>query len=184
MTLILGVSTPTRMFLAADTLAYHSDHMHLAQPKIYERGDFFIGASGSYALGNCISHHFQIPARRSSYSDEVYVFRYVYLALRKALANLDLVTHEDGEPTIQGSIMLTYNKALYVLQENCALLKIKHAYAAIGLGSSYALGAYSALNVPTSSLTTVAKIKEAFRITSTYCASVGQDVTILQRTYL
>ena len=179
MTVIVGVTTPRHSFIASDTLAFENSHRCKAQEKIIKKGKLLVGACGSYAVINCIQHHFNPPKKHKNYSDTDYLFKQIYISLRNALVKFDLITSSEGKQTIDGSILIVYEGKIYVIQEDFSMLEIKDTLYIIGSGSEYTFGAYKALDIHKDSFVVPDRIRESIRIAAQFCPSINADVSIL-----
>ena len=166
--------------MVADTLGSDDTRKSAYQPKIIKKSDsMIIGVSGSYAIMNCIQYYLTLPKRRKDYTAKQYMQSQVFFAIRNALVKMNLLGASDGEQSIKGEILIVYEDQIYVIQNDFALLEVKDKAYSIGSGGEYTIAAYHTLDIHKSSMVTADKMKEAIKITSKFCPSVNEDITLL-----
>lgn len=145
MTLIFSVTTSSHSFMASDTLAYDACSMNETDAKIFQKGALLIGGAGSFNLINVIKYDCNIPLQGKE-SDEDYMFKRVYKSIKNAFVKNELITLNDAEYVIPGSVLINHKNQIYNLMPNCCLIRINKAFAAIGSASEAALGSYATIN--------------------------------------
>lgn len=175
MSCVVAVIQDGVIYMGGDSLAIDDDSNQtvVKDEKVFYktvglRQKMLMGFCGNYRIGNIMKHTFRCPKRLSNDTIEQYVYDRFIVALKEAVKN------ENFEDT---SLLLGYEKNLYVIEDDFSVVCPVNPYTAIGHGAPYALGALSVLF----SMETQAqmKIERSLTAASEHSAAVKPPYLIL-----
>lgn len=144
MTLVLGITTPRGVLLAADTAGTGWTQHTTTHPKIAAHGPIGIGYAGSFRMGQvlryCIDWDAAALARNTADPHE-WAVRCIVPAIRKTLATEGIVHTKEATDRAHGQIMLALDGRAFTVQSDFSVLEAPEHYVAIGSGGEVALGA-------------------------------------------
>lgn len=137
MTCICGVVKDGYVWIAGDLMG-SNDFTHKVYPdsKVFQNGEFIIGYTSSFRMGQILEWNWEPPLREEGISDRQYMQLNVVESLRATFAAFGYGIKE-GLEELGGSFLIGYKGCLYEMQDNFSLLKIED-YVAVGSGQYHA----------------------------------------------
>jgi len=145
MTCVVGVEKEGVVWLAGDSACLDDEGDAVVtqrQSKVFRRGDYCIGFSGSFRIGNLLKYDIKLPENPSKNHP-----RQISEIISKAIEEYGL-KEEDW------SALIGFKDKLYIVQADCYCYRHTKTYAAIGAESAVAvaLGTFCTLDAMSSSL--------------------------------
>ena len=138
MSVVVGVEGDDCAYLAADSLVCAGNACELiTEPKIWECEGFGIGVVGDWAHLQAIRYHLEVEAPGED--PEHWIVHLLIPALRKAAADAKVWVGVDKKSRALTVIVAVAGR-IFTINDDWALSRSAFGYAAIGSGSSYALG--------------------------------------------
>lgn len=139
MTCIVGLEKDGHIYLGGDRAA--STPMSVIEsgrPKVFTKGPFAIGYSGSFRVGQVIEHLMGIPPHHPESTDLEYMVGGLIEHIRFCLKSSGVVDINNAVEISRGTMLIGYNGTLYEMDSDFQCLPKR--YAAIGSGFLPALG--------------------------------------------
>lgn len=146
MTCIAGLVYDNTVFMGADSAGVDG-RLQLtvrADQKVFINGDYIIGFTSSFRMGQLLRYAFKPPKYRADEKDlyEFMVTNFVD-AVRKCLKEGGYVQVKDGEES-GGCFLVGIHGRLFQIEEDFQVGESVQTFDAVGCGAAYALGAFSA----------------------------------------
>jgi len=140
MTIIVAISNGKTVMMGADAAAVgESDMLVRTDPKIYRVGDFLIGFSHSFRVGQLVGNKFIPPPPNHKHTDYKYMCTRFVDELAALFRANDVAHGEDGEG-FDGELLVGYNGKIYYIGSDLHVGTSLFDFNAIGSGSQTALG--------------------------------------------
>jgi ATP-dependent protease HslVU (ClpYQ) peptidase subunit len=141
MTCIVGLVRDGRVYLGGDSASNSNDCITIVKnPKVFRKGEFVMGYTSSWRMGQLIQYHF-IPPERALQQD---VMEYMVTSFIGGIRNL---FKEGGWAKVEsnqehgGSFLVGYQGRLFTIHGDYQVAESANPYEAIGSGANIALGA-------------------------------------------
>ena len=145
MTCIVGFADRGKVYIGGDSAGVSGQNIMLrADEKVFRNGEFIFGFTSSFRMGQILRYNFTPPERLVSLTDEEYLHGDFLDALIKALTS-KRYTKIDNNQIEGGTFLMGYRGNLYYVGSDFQIGKNIKNYDSVGCGSSYALGALSAI---------------------------------------
>jgi ATP-dependent protease HslVU (ClpYQ) peptidase subunit len=178
MTIIAGVVADGRVYLAADSCsADGTRRVRQTEPKVWRDGPCVVGVSGSHRLAQVVCYH-------TSFADLnggalAWLLREYIPRLKQVTAELG-GTEKDGDTTfLDGDIIIGYRDVLFWIDSECSVVPIATAFAAIGSGAPYALGALWGSNWVGNDTPTRTRLTQAVKAAQFFDVYCGGEIVIV-----
>lgn len=140
MTCIVGLSTAEGVWIGADSAAVAGLEVRATSlPKVFRVGEFIIGYTSSFRMGQILQHHLEIKPQGEE-SDMEYMVRSFAESVRKALKDKGFMVVKDSQEE-GGTFLAGYNGQLYEVNSDLQVNQYRDGLAAVGCGGAYAFGA-------------------------------------------
>lgn len=117
-------------------------------PKVFRTGNFLIGFTSSFRMGQVLRFGFTPPAFPEGMDVYEYMVAHFVEAVRTTLKSAGYARTESGEES-GGTFLVAYRGRLFKIQDDFQVGESAAPYAAVGCGAEIAEGAlYAALNLP------------------------------------
>ena len=141
MTCIVGTEKDGDVFIGGDrAAATQMSIIQAGRSKVFRKGPFLIGYSGSFRFGQVVEHLMGIPPHPSDAEDLDYIIGGVIEHLRYCLKTAGVVDTTNAVETSKGTMLIGYNGKLYEMDGDFQCLP--RSPAAIGSGWMAALGVF------------------------------------------
>lgn len=143
MTCIVAIETKDNIILAGDKLGSTDYYTEVySRPKVFRNGDFLIGYTTSYHMGQLLEFEWKQPTKEEGISDDVYIYRDVRQSIKRMFECNDFGQAKAGdfnEPDL-GNFIFIYKNKIYSYEPNSAILEHINV-ASCGSGSLVMKGA-------------------------------------------
>ncbi len=151
MTCIAGVVKNGVVYLGADSCGSDDSYNKTQRKdvKIFKRGEFVIGYTSSYRMGQIIQYDLKIPRIMKNEKDlqKWMVIKFIP-ALRKCLKKGGFAKTKEGEDT-GGTFLIGFRGRLFCIEDDFQVGESADECNAVGCGDSYAKGSfYSTRTLP------------------------------------
>jgi len=140
MTCIVGLETEQGVIIGADSAAAADwDIMATRLRKVFRRGDFLIGYSSSFRMGQLLQYKLEVSPQTEEQEDLEFLATTFIDAVRTCLkdggyAKIENLVEEGGW------FLVGYRGKLYIVEPSFQVNTSRDGYHAIGCGKNYALG--------------------------------------------
>ena len=175
MTCIVGLVEDGKVYIGADSCSVDGwETRVLRVAKVFRLGEFIIGYTTSFRMGQILQHHLSIEPKQENEPDEAYLVRVFIEAARKCLKDFGFTT-VDKNVESGGVFLVGYRQRLYRVSSDFQITEFEERLDAVGRGREYALGAMLALR----DVTPVDRIQQALSITGHLCGVVMGPYQVL-----
>lgn len=144
MTCIVGAAVNGSVFIGGDSCAAsYDDYFLVKNTKVFRTGDFLIGYTSSFRMGQILEHHLSVRPIGEGEADQAYMVRGFIEAVRDCLKQYGYTKIENNQEEI-GTFLVGFRGALYRAAGDLQILRPESGIAACGCGAAYALGAMAA----------------------------------------
>lgn len=176
MTCIIGLVENGVTYFGSDSLVcagWDSRVLAADTPKVFRRGPFLFGYTGSLRFGQLLQHKLVIP-EQDGLPDTTYVLTTMLDAIRECLKSSGFAWVENNQES-GGLCLIGFKGKLYELNEDYGVSVAADDFSAIGSGSQSALGALMALaGTPPRE-----RVERALIISAYFSAGVGGPFHII-----
>lgn len=146
MTCIVGVEQDGFVYMAGDSIACSGyDSNTTACKKVFRVGDYVIGYTTSFRMGQILQYEVEFPCVSANCPDLTgFMVKEVVPLIREALKKGGYTTISDNVES-GGQFMLGLMGQLFVFDSDFQVNRFVRGYNAIGCGAMYAMGALSIL---------------------------------------
>jgi len=175
MTCIVGVVHKGRVYMGADSAGSNGWQTRPVQhPKIFKSGDFLIGYTESFRMGQLLEETLSIARQQVNEDDFTYLVRVFLEGVRATFKEYGFTRVTEGQET-GGTFLIGYHGHLYTVQNDFSLIE-HFEFDAVGCGEPYALAALKALE----DLPPKKRIKKALKIAASFAEGVCAPYIILK----
>lgn len=187
MTCIVGIAHDGHVYMGADSAAVESSSRFLqtlAEPKLFINGEFLIGYTSSFRMGQLLQFKFAPPKQKENQGDFQYMCTDFIDAIRECLASGGFKSVDKYVET-GGTFLVGYRGCIYKVQDDFAILRSEDSADACGCGAYYALSAIAAFKtipyypIPVPDWTK-SILSKALQIAERYSGGVRGPFTILE----
>ena len=170
MTCIVAIKDQGKLYFGADSHLSEKDYSFaMRSPKIYRKGPFVFGYSGSVRAGKVFQYDLQLPP-----VDYLNLDRYMnsefITALMDCAERNRLLIDEEKESNDIADLIVGINGRLWEIQSHVQSVELNVEYMASGSGAKVALGSlYSTKNLPPKQ-----RVKLALEASAIYSWGVGK----------
>lgn len=137
MTCICGMVRNNHVYMAGDLMGSNGFTGKVyPDSKVFVNGEFIIGYTSSFRMGQILEWNWQQPLRQEGISDREYMQLNVVESLRETFAAFGYGV-KSGLEDIGGNFLIGYHGKLYEMQDNFSLLSVED-FAAVGSGQYHA----------------------------------------------
>lgn len=173
MTVVVGVVSDGTVYMGADSAGISGwDLVVRKDPKVFRKGEMLIGFTTSFRMGQLLHHAFEPPPVEGDLS--AYMVTTFVNALRDCF-KAGGYARKNNEEEAAGTFMVGLRGRLFVISDDYQVVEPAHVFAAVGCGSSYALGSLYA----TRSMSPQTRICLALETAEAFSAGVRGPFTIL-----
>lgn len=146
MTCIAGIAQDGVVWVGGDSAGVSLDDLDLtvrSDEKVFHKGDFLFGFSGSFRVSQLVRHGLKIPERKSRGENlSAYMALTFSDAVRKCLRDGGALIkmEETGVEEMDAAFIVGFRGKLYVIEADFQVAEPADSFAAIGCGAPVALG--------------------------------------------
>ena len=177
MTCIVATVFGGEVFMAGDLMGSNGFVKKVyPDPKVFKNGDFVVGYTSSFRMGQLLQYNWKQPPRIEGLTDRQYLQVDVIESMRGVFNAYGYGSNE-GLEDIGGNFLIGYKGSLYEMQPNFSILKHED-FAAIGSGQDYANSVLSVLEVTIKSPEDVVEcLGTAIKTAARFTTSVSEEFT-------
>lgn len=164
MTCIIALEYEGKVYMGGDSAAVSGwDIQACANQKVFKVGDFLIGYTSSFRMGQLLQYNLDIPENTDGDDDIQYLVTKFIPAARNCLKDGGYTkienNREDG-----GFFLVGYRGKAYMVADDFQATRMRNGFIAVGSGANYAMGALAALEIvdPESAVTRALEIAGTF----------------------
>lgn len=179
MTCIVGLVDEGKVYMGADSAGVSGSDLRVRKdPKVFRNGDFLIGFTSSFRMGQLLRYGLEVPvATRGSYIDTYeFMVREFVTAVRTCLKGGGCASKRD-EVESGGQFLVGYEGRLFDIEEDYQVAEYVTPYAAVGDGVNYALGSlYSTSGM---GYRASDRLKTALNAAEEFCSSIRRPFVVM-----
>lgn len=182
MTCIVAVKIKNEIAIGGDTLGSNGfNKTHYTNKKVFSNGEFTIGYTTSFIMGQVLEHLWRPPARMEGTSTQEYLIVDVIPSIRQCFSNNGINEHKDGLNE-GGSFILVFEGDIYEVQPDYSIMKSEQDFVSVGSGTYHASACASTLLKHNNKLKLTAEqiVVESIKTASSMVTSVGGEVFTLK----
>jgi ATP-dependent protease HslVU (ClpYQ) peptidase subunit len=147
-TCIVAIEHEGKVWMGGDSAACKDDYVSsVKNKKVFIVGDFIIGYSGSFRVGQILEYAFKPPEQDIySKSDMEYMVIDFVDSLRETLREKGVLLNTEEGESHDSEFLVGYHGQIYSIERDFHVGRSVHRYAACGSGMYYALGALHAMD--------------------------------------
>ena len=120
-------------------------HIFSKTPKVFGVGDFIIGYTTSFRMGQILQYSWEPPQRlQSDDNDDLYIYKHVVNSIKKCFED-NAYGFKDKSEFEAGNFLIGWHGRLFEMQNNMSLMEIDK-FASVGCGCYHALAAMKTLD--------------------------------------
>lgn len=180
MTCIVAVEHEGKVWVGGDAAA--SDESEIVSrwnDKVFSLGEFVIGYSGSFRIGQLLQYAFSPPEQTSKQTDMEYMVVDFVGSLRALLKDNGAVSKENEVESHDAGIVVGYRGRIYLIESDFHVGRALETFVALGDGAPFARGALHAIRKLEKDLPLDDKILSCLEIAEACCASVRGPFKII-----
>ena len=144
MTCIVGLERDGVVYMGGDSAGASGwDITSQVLPKVFIVGEFIIGYTSSFRMGQLLQYHLSVKPREQM-DDHAYMVTVFAEAVRSLLKEHGYSRVENNEET-GGIFLVGYHGHLYKVTDEFSVLRNTDGYNSVGCGQSFALGSMRVL---------------------------------------
>jgi len=176
MTCIVGLETEQGVIIGADSAASAGwDGWVTRLKKVFRRGDFLIGYTSSFRMGQLLQYKLDVSVQKEGQEDLEFLTTTFIDAVRTCLKDGGFAKVENLVEQ-GGRFLVGYRGKLYVVSSDFQVNMSRDGYQAVGCGASYALG--NLLN--SGDLLPKVRVRQALKAAAHFSNGVCGPFNILQ----
>lgn len=178
MTCIVGFVNDGKVYIGGDTLGVGGYSKTVRNDgKVFKNGEFIIGFTSSYRMGQLLRYAFKPPTRSKDVEDDMeYLVAHFIPALIDAYRKGQYLMKKD-DAVVGGTFLMGYHGRLYQIESDFQIGESTLHYDAVGCGGDLALGAMHVLK--DMDIDPETKIKTALQAATVHSAGVGGNFEVL-----
>ena len=146
MTCIIAIEHEGKAWMGGDSAAISGwDIQQTSNRKVFAVGDFLIGYTDSFRMGQLLQYHLDIPENNLD-DDLRYLVTKFIPAVRECLKDGSYTKIENNQESA-GFFLVGYHGRVYKVCSDFQVLRVINAFIATGVGEQYALGALAAMDL-------------------------------------
>lgn len=178
MTCIVGIANSDVVVIGGDSAGVSGYDVRIRHdPKVFVRGEFLIGFTYSFRMGQLLQYTLDVPLRTVEMLASEYMAT-VFVDSVRLCFTTGGHARKINEEEAGGEFLVAYEGVLYHIHNDYQVAEYVNGVAALGCGASYAYGAVYTLrkDIPKAPATVVRKALDA---AEEYSTGVASPFTIL-----
>ena len=175
MTCIVGIVHKKKVFIGADSLGSNRIWQKTLRkdPKVFKNGDFLIGYTSSFRMGQLLRFNFQPPVHPLKMDDYEYMVKLFIPAVRECFKDGGFA-EKDKEQESGGIFLVGYRGELYCVESDYQVGVSYDGFDSVGCGDDLAKGALFV----NKNKHPKERIRQAIEAAAHFSAGVGGDIII------
>lgn len=163
MTCIVAIKEGKKVYIGGDSSAVKGDRKYRCKtPKVFQRGNFLIGGAGSLKVLQTMGYTATIPPIHENQDSLEYLINGFLPEVRNAIDEVGRLERTDNKESTLSEFLIGFRRRLFEISGDLSIIEVEDDYAAIGSGSSYALG--SLYSTKDSDLSPEERIQKALEV--------------------
>jgi len=176
MTCIIGLVEGGKVYMGGDSGATSGWDTRIRKGgKVFRLGDFLIGYSSSFRMGQVLQYQLEIRPIGEGETVDEYIVRGLIESVREALKRYGYTKIESNREEA-GEFLVSYKERLWKISDDFQAGENIDGFDAVGCGTPYALAAMKALE----NLSPKERILKALEISAYFSNGVSAPFTILE----
>ncbi len=147
MTCIVALEHKGKVYMGGDSAAVAGYNIQAtANPKVFSVGDFLIGYTSSFRMGQLLQYNLTIPENTDGEDHMRYLVTKFIPAVRECLKEGGY-TKIDNNQEDGGFFLVGYRGKAYKVANDFQVTRMANGFIATGCGEDYALGALAAIEI-------------------------------------
>lgn len=146
MTAIVGIVEDGKVWIGGDSAGVGGLSMQIrSDPKVFKNGEFVIGYTSSFRMGQILEHHLSAPLPYEGESGMAYMVKRFIPAVKAQLRDHGFQRCSEGQDS-GGTFLVGYRGELYEVEDDYQVARVQQRYHAVGCGRDLALGSLYTTN--------------------------------------
>jgi len=178
MTAIVAMIHEGKVWMGGDHLGSDgfTKNEFVKNDKVFKNGDFLIGYTTSFHMGQILQYHWKQPHRQENLTDDVYFYKFVMKSFIDCFKD-NGYGDKRGVGWESGEFLVGWKGRLFLV-ENAHALECEK-FGAVGSGSYHAIGALKALDLVKVNLSPEDMLGTALVVSHESICTVGNKYTII-----
>lgn len=173
MTCIIGLESKGMVYIGGDSAGVSGLSVTVrADEKVFVTGDFIMGYTTSFRMGQLLRYKFEPPVHPNDMDDMKFLVTHFVDSVRKCFQDNGYGSKDNG-----GTFLVGYRGKLYCIQSDFQVAKPSLPYDAVGCGADLAMGAMFAND----KLKPKDRIEKSLLAASTFNAGVVAPFLVLKK---
>lgn len=172
MTCIVGIEHEGKVYLGGDSAAADTNFeiQDRLDEKVFVNGDFVMGFTTSFRMGQILRYAFTPPEHMPSKDDMSYMVVDFIDGIRSSFKEKGYIGREEGTTAESGGTFLVgYKNSLYYIEDDFQVARLGDGFSAVGCGAKIALGSlYSTQDM----IDPIARLELALKAAAHFSAGV------------
>jgi hypothetical protein len=147
-------------------------------PKVFRNGEFLIGYTSSFRMGQFLRYHFSPPRPRESECSYGYMVQTFVSSVRQSFRDHGWLKNESGVES-GGCFLVGWRGSLYCIERDFQVAEVSHPYYACGCGEDLVLGSLYTTNKLRATLSPKKRIETALAAAEEFSAGVRAPFLVL-----
>ena len=177
MTAIVGIVEKKEVWIGGDSAGVGGLSIDSrTEPKVFQNGEFLIGFTTSFRMGQLLEFEFNPPGHNEGESGIGFMVRKFIPEVISCLRGGGFLATEDGRVS-GGSFLVGHRGELFEVDDDFQVFSVRQGFHAVGCGTDIALGS---LHTSQGKLPAKKRIKAALKAAAEFSAGVRGPFTILR----
>lgn len=140
MTCIVGIVQDNKIYMGGDSAGVSDLDITIRRdPKVFRVGEFLLGFTSSFRMGQILMHDFDPPKIKENADPFRYMIKKFIPAVREAFKDGGYL-EKNNEADQGGTFLVGIRGRLFVIEDDFQVGESHDGYLSVGCGSKYALG--------------------------------------------
>lgn len=180
MSCIVAIEENNKVYMAGDTLGSSDDYkVSLLNSKVFLVGEYAIGFTGSYRIGDLLRDGWSPPEMDSTMTIREHMVR-VFIPSMRALFKengVDIKAMDQSDSTGESTFLIGFKGTLFIIDTDYSVQQPRSKYTAEGAGFKFALGSLFGTELMANP---VDRLDLALKATAEYSQSVAPPFTFIE----
>lgn len=177
MTCIIAMEHEEKVYMGCDSAASSGwNNRPTVLPKVFQVGDFLIGYTSSFRMGQLLQYHLKVREREEESSMRYMVTGFVP-AMRECLKEGGYAKVENNQEEI-GFFLVGYQGRVYTIADDMQVNRYQDGMSAVGCGANYALATLATLQDMDEKLDPEKAIMKSLEIAGRFSNGVSGPYTV------
>ena len=178
---VLKDEVTKRTYMGGDSAGVDASHdlRNYIQPKVFHNGEFLMGYTTSFRMGQILEHSFTPPKIKRGTELYRYMVKDFIETVREALQQGGFArSTEEGEEE-GGTFLVAVRDRVFSIQDDFQVAEYFEGFSAVGCGGSFALGALMRMEDELNGMSSEDRVRASLVIAERLSGGVRAPFTIL-----